>query len=403
MGDDSHSVAVIVVRQSQFCQSNRWNYSTLILHRTFVSEVLRTCSAVTLIMLVIFLVIRTLGFLRMAAEGVMPLGRIVSLLGLKLLSYLDVMLPLMLYVAILLVLGRWRKDNELIVFAASGLGLPAFLRPSSTLMLISVLFIGGFSFYLSPLSVEAGARVETELRNRSDLESVVPGLFIESSSASAVYFVESRNADSKQLKNLFVYGLDLGNEVVIVAPNGYQETHSGTDYLVMTDGERYDGAPGSPTYRVTRFEKYGIRIQQQASGPLQVPLRGWKTQRLMGNPRSVADAVAWLVGNTNPLLVSELCWRISKVVMVPVLILFALASSSGYSRRQRLPGFVIALGIYFVYYNSVGLLVGMIRNGAVTDSTMLWLLHLLMLVAAGYFFWCRSNNRPLLGRLNAAA
>ena len=59
-------------------------------------------------MLVIFLVIRTLGFHRMAAEGVMPLGRIVSLLGLKVLSYLDVMLPLMLYVAILLVLGRWR-------------------------------------------------------------------------------------------------------------------------------------------------------------------------------------------------------------------------------------------------------------------------------------------------------
>ena len=140
---------------------------------------------------------------------------------------------------------------------------------------------------------------------------------------------------------------------------------------------------------MTRFEKYGIRIQQQSSGPLNVPLRGWKTQRLMGS--------------TNPLPVSELCWRISKVVMVPVLILFALASNSGYSRRQRLPGFVIALGIYFVYYNAVGLLVGMIRNGTVTDSTMLWLFHLLMLVAAGYFFWCRSNNRPLLGRLNAAA
>ena len=343
-------------------------------------------------MLVIFLVIRTLGFLRMAAEGVMPLGRIVSLLGLKLLSYLDVMLPLMLYVAILLVLGRWRKDNELIVLAASGLGLPAFLRPAVTLMLISVLLIGGFSFYLSPLSVQAGARVETELRNRSDLQSVVPGLFIESASASAVYFVESRDADSKRLKNLFAYGSDLGNEVVIVAANGYQETRSGTDYLVMTEGVRYDGTPGSPTYRVTRFEKYGIRIQQQSSGPLNVPLRGWKTQRLINSTNS-----------TNPLLVSELCWRISKVVMVPVLILFALASNSGYSRRQRLPGFVIALGIYFVYYNAVGLLVGMIRNGTVTDSTMLWLLHLLMLVAAGYFFWCRSNNRPLLGRLNAAA
>ena len=114
--NNPHSVAVIVVRQSQFCQSNRWNDWTLILHRTFVSEVLRTCSAATLIMMVIFLVIRTLGFLRMAAEGVMPLGRIVSLLGLKLLSYLDVMLPLMLYVAILTVISC------LVVFVAARLG-----------------------------------------------------------------------------------------------------------------------------------------------------------------------------------------------------------------------------------------------------------------------------------------
>ena len=97
----------------------------MILHRTFVSEVLRTCAAVTLIMLVIFLVIRTLGFLRMAAEGVMPLGRIVSLLGFKLLSYLDVMLPLMLYIAILLVLGRWRKDNEPVSY--THLTLPTIL------------------------------------------------------------------------------------------------------------------------------------------------------------------------------------------------------------------------------------------------------------------------------------
>ena len=58
-----------------------------------------------------------------------------------------------------------------------------------------------------------------------------------------------------------------------------------------------------------------------------------------------------------------------------------------------------ALVIYFAYYQAVGLLVAMIRNGTVTDSTMLWFLHLLMLVAAGYLFRCRSNNRSLLGRL----
>lgn len=372
----------IVVRQLRACQNNCRQNVIVIVQRNFVSEVLRTGAAVTLIMLAIFLVIRTLGFLRMAALGEIPLEGIVSLVSFKLLSYMDIILPLMLYLAILLVFGRWRKDNELTVLAASGIGLSAFLRPAVLLMILALTLVGGFTFFLSPLLVEAGAVVETDLRNRNDIGSVIPGMFVESQSGRVVYFVEKHDEKDHKLRNLFAYASDLGTNVVVIAATGHRHNDSGSDYLVLNDGVRYDWLPGTSSYRVTRFESYGIRIRRQLSGQLVVPLRGWET--------------AQLIGAQSPQLVSELYWRISKVVMMPALILFALAASAGYSRRYRVLGLLSALIIYFAYFYTVFSVIGRFSKGAFQNPMGLWLLHLAVACVAIYFFWRRSMNRSLI-------
>ena len=94
----------------------------MILRRALAREVLLTSSAVTAVIFSIFLVVRVLGFLRQAAEGVIPVDSIFLLLFLKVIAYMDVLLPLMMFVAMLLVLGRWSRENELTIMAASGFG-----------------------------------------------------------------------------------------------------------------------------------------------------------------------------------------------------------------------------------------------------------------------------------------
>ena len=90
----------------------------MILRRAFVREALLTSVAVTVVMLMIFIVVRALGFLRQAAEGMIPVGSIFLLLLLKVMTYMDAILPLMVFVAILMVLDRWSRDNETIIMAA---------------------------------------------------------------------------------------------------------------------------------------------------------------------------------------------------------------------------------------------------------------------------------------------
>ena len=127
----------------------------MIINRALIREVMHTSGAVTLVIVTIFLVVRMLGFLKAAAQGDIPIESVLVLLALKMVGYLDVILPLMMYLAILMVLGRWHRDNEMTVLAACGVGLSNFIKPLSVL----VLFVGGivalFSFYLTPQSVTA--------------------------------------------------------------------------------------------------------------------------------------------------------------------------------------------------------------------------------------------------------
>ncbi|MDH3281215.1 MAG: LptF/LptG family permease, partial [Gammaproteobacteria bacterium] len=132
----------------------------MIVSRALVREVLYTSGAVTVVIVSIFFVVRMLGFLKEAAQGDIPVESVLILVLLKLISYLDVIIPLMLYIAILMVLGRWSRDNEMTVLAACGIGLGNLLQPLAVLAALTAGLVATFSFYLGPLAVRAGHAIE---------------------------------------------------------------------------------------------------------------------------------------------------------------------------------------------------------------------------------------------------
>ena len=55
---------------------------------------------------------------------------------------------------------------------------------------------------------------------------------------------------------------------VIVAKRGYQETaDNGDRFLVLLNGRRYEGVPGTPEYRVFEFERYAMRVEIGQAAP----------------------------------------------------------------------------------------------------------------------------------------
>ncbi|MGA8259515.1 MAG: LPS export ABC transporter permease LptF [Arenicellales bacterium] len=356
----------------------------MIINRAMVTEVLRTSGAVTVVIISIFMVMRVLGFLQQAAQGDIPVHSILILLLLKVVAYADVILPLMLYIAILMVVGRWCRDNEMAVLSACGVSLFNFLKPLAVLVLVMGAVVAAFSFYLTPKANMAGWKIEMDFRRHDKLSEVVPGIFMETRQGHGVYFVESYDKDTGRYQNVFVYKSSFGKEGVVVSKYAYERTDAltGDRFLVLTNGTRYEGQPGKPDYRIVDFETYALRIQPAVSTPVRGPVKGRSTLVIAGDP--------------NPILVSEMQWRISKVLVIPILGLFALTFSFAPPRQSRLPGMIMAFLFYFVYTNFLGFGVAMISKGKLNPHIGLWGIHAVFLVIALVLFYRRARNLPLV-------
>ncbi len=361
----------------------------MILHRAFVREVLQNCAAVTAILFSIFLVTRLVEFLSQAAQGDIPINSVFLLLTLKMLGYLDIIVTLVIYISILLVMGRWIRDNELTAISACGIGMKQFIRPIMILFVIVGSMVATFSLYISPLAAEVFQSIQHEYRNRYEGTGIIPGVFTETRGGTGVYFVETYDHETDTFQEIFVYSGGDKEDSVVLAASGSKTVDSGTndnssndDFLVLKNGSKYRGRAGSPQYTLVAFETYAVRLKQRAAGEPSLPAKAKPTLKLLGDR------------NKNAL--SELHWRISKIIMLPILMIFALSFSSITYRKNRFPGMLTALLVYFAYSNMLGLVVALIRKGLVHPHFSLWIVHFAFLCLAVYFFRRRCNNLRLI-------
>ena len=361
----------------------------MIIHRAFIREVLQTCGAVTAILFSIFFVTRLVGFLSAAAEGDIAIDSVFTLLTLKMLTYLDIIVPLVIYISILLVMGRWIRDNELTVISACGIGMQQFLKPVLILFVIFGTLVGAFSLYLSPLSARAGYDIEFQYRNRSDATGIVPGVFTETRGGTGVYFVEEYDRETDTFRDIFVYNVGEKNDSVVVAASGYKTVDEKTndDFLILKDGTQYRGDAGDLEYNVVDFETYAVRLKNRAVRQNTLAIRATPTIDLLEHDL--------------PRAVGEFHWRFSKVFMLLVLMLFALSFSSIKYRKTRFPGMVSALIVYFLYNNVLGVAMALIRKGTVPPHFSLWVVNGVFLLLAIYLFRRRAQNLSLVPGLRA--
>lgn len=363
--------------------------AAMIIHRAFTREVLHTCGAVSAILLSIFVVVRLVGFLQQAAAGDIPVGSVFLLVLLKMVAYLDILTPLTLYISTLLVMGRWIRDNELTVLNACGVSVVQFIKPAIQLFAIVGTLAALFSLYLSPLSITVSRAITEQFRTAAGFSHIMPGVFTETRDRKSIYFVERYAQSSDTFHNLFIYSQrDAAQEVVVadsvrtIMADNKSDPRAADNFLVLQNGSRYRTTAGDTEYTVLDFQTYRLRLKPRAPSGRKLPLKARSTWDLLGTNQTAARG--------------ELHWRIAKVVMLPILLLFALSFSSITYRNARFPAMLSALLVYFVYTNALGLGLALINRGAVSAHWTLWVIHLIFLICAIGLLRRRNRNQRLM-------
>src|SRR5690349_9081469 len=101
----------------------------MIFRRSLVRELTATAIGLFLVLLAILFTNLVLRLLTRAAGGAVAPEGILALLGFNALFYLNILLSVTLFVAVLLTLSRWYRDSEMIVWSCSGQSPTAWLRP----------------------------------------------------------------------------------------------------------------------------------------------------------------------------------------------------------------------------------------------------------------------------------
>src|SRR3546814_7434775 len=108
-------------------------------------EVTAPFVAVVAVVSIVFLAYTLSLFLASAGDGVLSAGQVVTLSLLKTVIALEVLLPIALYVAVVLGMGRLYSDSEMDFLCAAGLGEIQILIPILRLALLLALLVGVLS------------------------------------------------------------------------------------------------------------------------------------------------------------------------------------------------------------------------------------------------------------------
>ena len=360
----------------------------MIIFRYFLREILFTTFAVCIVLLLILVSGRLVKYLAEVAASAMDLSIMIAMLGYRIPAFLELVLPLAFFLGLLLTLGRMNSENEITVLYACGFSeKKLFLYLLAVASILAVL-VGSLSLVISPSGMAKYDVIVRAQKNRSEINNVAAKRFYPLREDKGVIYADELSAENT-LKNVFLVMTDesdarsLHRVVMVTADEGLQQVgdSASEQYLVLNNGVRVDGVPGSYDYQITNFQEYGIRLADN------------ETFKQDSDAESVATSN--LFESNDPKFQAALQWRLSLPIMTFVVAFLAWPLSrtkprqGGYSKL--LPGIII----YFTYVLALNVLKGAIESGLVPVYITLMPLHVVFILI-GVFLMMRKDNRQLL-------
>lgn len=341
-----------------------------IVDRYLAKETALTAGAVTGVLMLILLSNRFAALLGDAAAGRLPRDTVFTLLGLASVNYFIVVLPVALFLAVMLALGRLYRDSEMTTLMACGVGPGQVYRPLMAIALLMAAGLAALSLQVAPWAQRMTHIINSAAQHNAQVGSFESGSFKVDQNGRGALYAQQVSRDGRSLEDVFMEAPSDDRQAVIAAASGER---SGTDedpgggMLVLKDGWRYEGMPGKADFRIVRFAEHGIVIQ-----PARLAASGdyydeYPTRRLL----AVAD----------PKAVSELQWRLSVPLSVLVLVLLAVPLARTSPRQGRYGKLLAAILVYVIYYNLGVLARAWLEKGAAPPQVGIWWVDVMFVAA----------------------
>jgi lipopolysaccharide export system permease protein len=339
-----------------------------IIDRYLLKETLKALLAILLVLALILMSNSFVKLLKDVAAGELSTHLLFQLLGLQMAGYMARLIPPAFFFSVLYAVGRMYRDSEIVAMESCGVGGLRLYR-SLFIAVVPVLIVTAFlALQVHPWANRVSAElIASQKGQASELAGMRPGNFNEYSKGEVVLYAQSMSDDRLCMNDIFIQQRKLGSVSLISAKSGSQtmDETTGDRYLVLKDGYRYEGLPGQYNYRVSEFERYALRIQQQDSGVVQQKRKAMSNQALLASELIVNHA--------------EFQTRLSQVFGLLVFALLSLPLSRSMPRQGPFGRLVLAFVIYTLYLSLQGAAERWMIEGVTPEWLGIWWVHALLL------------------------
>ncbi|KPX82658.1 LPS export ABC transporter permease LptF [Pseudomonas meliae] len=354
----------------------------MIVFRYLSREVLLTLSAVSAVLLVFIMSGRFIKYLAQAASGALDPGVLFLIMGFRLPGFLQVILPLGLFLGILMAYGCLYLESEMTVLAATGMSQQRLLAITMGPATLVGLLVAWLSFSLAPQGATQFSLLINKQDAMTEFDTLVPGRFQALRDGTRITYTKELSEDRSQLAGVFISEKRMSGDkskdngiTVLVAEKGHQEVRpNGSRFLILENGYRYDGNPGAADYRVIKYDTYGAMLPKPEISEEITDREAIPTSELIGNPA--------------PRSVAELQWRISLPLSVFIVTLMAIPLSRVNPRQGRYLKLLPAILLYMSYLAILISVRSSLEKGKLPLSLGMWWVHGIYLsIGLLLFYW----------------
>jgi lipopolysaccharide export system permease protein len=304
--------------------------------------------------------------------------------------FIDVVLPIAVFAAILFVYNKLIAESELVVMRAAGVSPLSLARPALITGAIGTAVLFALTLYLLPAANRSFKDLQFEIRNRFASVLIQDGVFNTLSDRLMVY-VKSRDENGELIGILIYDNREPGKPVTVFAERGAIANSPEGPRLLMVNGTRQQRNISNGHLSVLRFDQYTLELSELSDVPgardRQVDER--HTTDLIAALRTdqAPDARRAILGELNMRLAGPLS-ALAMAVLPLACLLTGEFNRRGQARRILL-AVLLAMAIEIV---DIGL-----KNLAARSTDALPLIYVnlaLPLIISLWLLWRESAPRP---------
>ena len=330
------------------------------------------------VIFVLLLVIVGRLFIRLleyVVEGRFDIDMIFSLLYLSTSKSIILLLPFALMIGLIISLSKLYRDGEIYALKASGNYKTVFTKLFYVVAIPSFLIIFILNIFVSPHLITEIQKKKIEAAVASEIGLTTPGKFIQMKNKNWIIFVEKIENDIS--KRIFIKSSDNNKISIETSEEGKEFIENGVRRLVLKNGQRYTGTPGTGNFQVMKYDEHEVKLVN--------------TKPEFSSNYRMKSIFDLIYDENRAYSNAEIQWRFFAPLSSLVLILFAFVLSDVAPRQNKYSNLLFAIIIYFIYSNLAIVSVNEVqKNSNIFSFIGTWWVHLFAILSCFSIYFVKK-------------